>query len=187
MKRFFALMLALLALTMMLTLAACGGEEEAPAEENTQTDVTEPAEGGDAANEQQPEAVVGADLAAVSAQMIADLGISDYIDVATDALANVYGIDTAQVANAAAFNATSSNAFPQEVVMVQAVDEAAAADIAAKLESRLGAIAEQAASYDPASLELAQNCKVITNGSYVGMFFSEQYDAMVAAFQNAVG
>ena len=49
-----------------------------------------------------------------------------------------------------------------------------------------GAIAETAASYDHTSSELAENCPVVTNGVYVGMFFSSHYDDMVAAFQNAL-
>ena len=104
----------------------------------------------------------------------------------TDALNNLYGITADQVASSASFNATSGAAFPQEVVMIQAVDASAASDIAAKLESRLNTIAETAASYDPTSLELAENCPVVTNGVYVGMFFSSHYDDMVAAFQNAL-
>ena len=49
--------------------------------------------------------------------------------------------------------------------MIQAVDASAASDIAAKLESRLNTIAETAASYDPTSLELAENCPVVTTAS----------------------
>ena len=92
-----------------------------------------------------------------------------------------------QVVAAAGFNATSSGAFPQEIVLVQAADETAAAAVADQLTARLSSIAEQAASYDPASLELAENCSVVTQGVYVGLFFSEHYDAMVSAFQSAVG
>lgn len=183
MKRVFALMMALMALTMMLTLTACGGEEAEEPAETTQTETVEP--GTETTETTEP--VAGADLAAVMAQMISDAGITDYIDVPAENLSNVYGIDGAQVVNAAAFNAMTGGAFPEEVVMVQAVDEAAAADIAAKLSSRLTSIADQAASYDPASLELAENCDVVTSGVYVGLFFSNHYDAMVSAFQSAVG
>lgn len=167
MKRLLMLTAAVLALVMVLSLSACGGDSE-PAEETADTAVT-------------------ADLSALRDQIIADCGISDFVNVETDALTNLYGIDAAGVASSASFSATSGAAFPQEIVMVQAVDDAAAADIAEKLTNRLSAIAEQAASYDPASLELAENCAVVTNGSYVGMFFSEHYDAMVSAFQNALG
>lgn len=61
-----------------------------------------------------------------------------------------------------------------------------AATVAEKLETRLSTIAEQAASYDPDSLALAEKCKVVTDGVYVGMFFSSHYDDMAAAFQSAL-
>lgn len=187
MKRVFALMMALMALTMMLTLTACGGEETEEPAETTQTETVEPGTEETTEPTDVVEPAAGADLAALMAQMISDAGITDYIDVPAENLSNVYGIDGAQVVNAAAFNAMTGGAFPEEVVMVQAVDEAAAADIAAKLSSRLTSIADQAASYDPASLELAENCDVVTSGVYVGLFFSNHYDAMVSAFQSAVG
>ena len=184
MKRVFALMMALMALTMMLTLTACGGDEPEETTDPAQTETVEP---GTEEGAETTEPAAGADLAGLMAQMISDAGIADYIEVPAENLSNVYGIDAAQVVNAAAFNAMTGGAFPEEVVMVQAVDEAAAADIAAKLEGRLTSIADQAASYDPASLELAENCDVITSGVYVGLFFSNHYDAMASAFQSAVG
>ena len=184
MKRLLTLTAALLALVMVLSLSACGGDAEPAeeaAEETAAAETTETAEAPEAAE------TAGVDLAALRDQIVADCGIADVLNVETDALANLYGIDAAQVASSASFTASSGAAFPQEIVMVQAVDDAAAAGIAAKLGNRLGAIAEQAASYDPDSLALAQSCAVVTNGTYVGMFFSEHYDAMVSAFQSALG
>ena len=184
MKRF---LLFLMALAMMMALAACGGSDDTatPDDDTSQTETNE----NNTENNTEPntEPVAGVDLDALKAQMISAAGIADYIDVSADNLTNVYGIDAAQVVNAAIFNATREAAFPAEVVMVQAVDEAAAADVAAKLEARLGAIAEQAASYDAESLALAESCDVVVSGVYVGMFFTEHYDAMVADFQAAVG
>lgn len=176
MKRFLTL---LMALTMLLALAACGGGDQEPdtTNEPAQTETQEPAN--------EPAADV--DLEALKAQMLSDAGITDYIDVPAENLSSVYGIDAAQVVSAAAFNAMTGGAFPEEVVMVQAADEAAAADVAAKLEAKLDAIAQQAASYDPDSLELAENCDVVIDGVYVGLFFTQHYDAMVSAFQSAVG
>lgn len=177
MKRFLTL---LMALTLLLALCACGGEKQPAADEGnasqTQTDGQE---------ENTPAADV--DLEALKAQMISDAGYTDYIDVPAENLGNVYGIEADQVASAAAFNAMAGGAFPEEVVMVKAADESAAADVASKLEAKLDAIAQQAASYDPDSLELAENCAVITDGVYVGLFFSQHYDAMVSTFENAIG
>jgi hypothetical protein len=184
MKRVFALLMALMALTMMLTLTACGGGDEPEETPDTQTETVEP---GTEEGTEVTEPAAGADLAGLMSQMIADAGIADYIEVPAENLSNVYGIDAAQVVSAAAFNAMTGGAFPEEVVMIQAVDEAAAADMAAKLEGRLTAIADQAASYDPASLELAESCDVVTSGVYVGLFFTNHYDAMSSAFQSAVG
>lgn len=179
MKRFASLAAILLSLTMVLSLAACGQEEPAPQEPSTDPAVTEPADA--------PATGEGVDLTALRDQIIADCGITDTMNMEADALASQYGIDAAQMAASAAFSASSGAAFAQEVVMIQAVDESAAADIAGKLEARLANIAEQAASYDPDSLALAEKCKVVTQGVYVGMFFSNEYDAMVSAFQSAVG
>lgn len=175
MKRFLTLLMALM---MLLTMAACGGDQEPnTTDEPNQTETQEPA----------GEPAADVDLEALKAQMLSDAGIADYIDVPTENLSSLYGIDAAQVVSAAAFNAMTGGAFPEEVVMVQAADEAAAADVAAKLEARLDSIAQQAASYDPDSLELAGNCDVVTAGVYVGLFFTQHYDAMVSAFQGAVG
>lgn len=177
MKRFLTL---LMALTMLMALAACGGDdtpETDPSGESSQTETQDPV----------TEPAAGVDLEALKAQMLSDAGITDYIDVPAENLSGVYGIDAAQVVSAAAFNAMTGGAFPEEVVMVQATDEAAAADVAAKLEAKLDSIAQQAASYDPDSLELAENCDVVTDGVYVGLFFTQHYDAMVSAFQGAVG
>lgn len=176
MKRFLTL---LMALTLVLALAACGGEEQ-PADTGNE-DASQTQTEGDTTP------AAGVDLEALKAQMLADAGITDYIDVPAENLGNVYGIEADQVVSAAAFNAMTGGAFPEEVVLVQAVDEAAAADVADKLQAKLDAIAEQAASYDPDSLELAQNCDIVTDGVYVGLFFTQHYDAMASAFQNAIG
>lgn len=179
MKRLLSLAAILLTLTMVLSLAACGNEStpEEPdnQDSNGQTEVADPTPASNV------------DLAALRTQLLTDCGLTDYVEVETEALATVYGIDTAQVANSASFNAMTGAAFPDEVVMVQAVDETAAAAIAGNLENRLSAIAEQAASYDPESQALAEKCKVVTDGVYVGMFFSSHYDEMVSAFQSAIG
>lgn len=185
MKRLASLVAAVLTLTMVLSLAACGSDETTPdstdTEDTTQSQTTEDTQGTEAT-----EPAAGVDLAALRTQFATDYELTDVLEVETEGLNNLYGITADQVASSASFNAASGAAFPQEIVMIQAVDEAAAADIAGKLESRLSNIAEQAASYDPESLELAENCPVVTDGVYVGMFFSSHYDDMAAAFQSAL-
>ena len=180
MKRFASLTALLLTLVLVLSLAACGDKNTADDNQTTdQPSTTQPAANG---------ATTGSvDLAALRDQLIADCGYTDTLPVETAGLESTYGITADQVTSSASFNATVGTAFPDEIVMVEATDAAAAQDVASKLTNRLSAIADQAASYDPDSEALAKKCEVVTSGNYVGMFFSSHYDEMVSAFQNAVG
>lgn len=189
MKRILSVTVALLLL--MLALAGCGGSQEEPAETET-TEVTETAEPEPAeeteseaadSQEAEPASADSSPLMNLAAQMIEQAGITDAIPVSADALANVYGLDPAQIVSAAGYNASASGAFPQEIILVQTTDPAAVAEA---FNKRLGDIAAQAESYDPDSLALAQKCAVVTKGDYVGLFFSEHYDQLAELFQNGL-
>ena len=190
MKRILSITVALLLL--MLALAACGGDTEEPAEE-AGTETSETAEPAEETAEEAAEETSGAaeedqssDLMALANKMVADAGITDAIPVTAEALTNVYGLDPAQIVSAAGYNASSAGAFPQEIVLVQARSSDDAAAVAEAFTNRLNDIAAQAESYDPDSLELAKKCTVVTNGDFVGLFFSEHYDQLVDLFQNGL-
>lgn len=188
MKRIVSLAVALLALTMMLTLSACSGERNDTEKDTPQTTTAQENEDVNSGSYQTSAPQTdGVDLEALSSKILTDCGISDYVEIKAEQIPAMYGIDADKIVSAAGFNASSSAAFPQEVTMIQVGDDAAAADVQTKLESRLTAISDQAASYDPDSLSLAKSCKVVTKGNYVGLFFSEHYDTMVSDFQEAVG
>ena len=177
MKRLISLAALLLALS--LVLCACGdkdpeeGQGTDPSDQTTQTD---PAQSAD-----DP-----VDLEAIKSQFLSDFDYTDYVDVDTAGLGTVYGIDTATVAACAAFNATKDGAFPHEVVMIQATDAAAAQEIQSILTNHLADIAQQAASYDPASEALAKSCGVVAYDTYVGLFFTENCKDMTEDFAAAV-
>ena len=182
MKRILSVTVALLLLT--LALAGCGGGAEEAAEPET-TEVTEVTE-TEASESAEPAGAEATGLSVLANRMINDAGITDAIPVSADALAAVYGLDPAQIADAAGYNASASGAFPQEIILVKAVDGDAAAAVAQAFTDRLSNIASQAESYDPDSLALAQKCQVVTNGDYVGLFFSDHYDQLVEIFQNGL-
>lgn len=133
---------AVLALAMMLSFAACGG---------TTADV---------------------DVAAVKADIIKTVPVTDPIDISTDKLMSLYGIAAEDVAENASF-LVMSDIFPAEIIMIKAVDTDAAANVAACLQTRLGSLKVQSQSYDAESYAIAQACTVKTNDTYVAMFFSE--------------
>lgn len=156
MKRIFAGILAVLAL---LSLAACGTEAQS---------------GGN----------VSVDIAQVKQKIITDLQIADPLDLPTERLADLYYIETADVKDSACF-ITMGGAFPDEIVLVEAVDENAAKRIAEKLEARLADVTNQAQNYDADSLALLKACKVETAGNYVHLFISAKSAQMREIFNAA--
>lgn len=146
----------LLVIAALCALAACGGSAK---------DVT-------------------VDLTAVKSQIISTLAISDPLDIPVDRLYDLYTIDPATVKDSACF-ITMGGAFPDEIVMVQAVDEAAAKQIAQKLQNRLADVTNQAQNYDAESFALLEKCKVETAGTYVHLFISAKSTEMRTIFDNA--
>lgn len=145
----------LLCVLLMLVLTACGGKD-VPA---------------------------SVDLAAVKAQLYADIPVTDPIELSTDRLNALYGITADTVSVNESF-LVMSDIFPAEIVMIEAVDAAAADAIAAKLQTRLDSLKIQSQSYDAESYAIAQACTVMQNGNYVAMFFSEDGAAMETIYKS---
>ena len=126
MKRFASLTALLLTLVLVLSLAACGDKNTADDNQTTdQPGTTQPADNGDAA--QTNGTTTGSvDLAALRDRLIADCGYTDTLPLETAMLESTYGITADQVKSSASFNATVGTAFPDEIVMVEATDAAAA-------------------------------------------------------------
>ena len=167
-------------------------EEETPTEtkpeEETPTE-TKPEE--DKPADTQPETPPAAsgtsvDLSAVRADIISQLSIADPLNLETDALLNLYGIDASLVAQSASF-VTMSGTFPDEVILVEAVDEAAAATIQEKLQNRLNEVLVQSETYDPDNYQAAQSCQVRVNGLYVSLILSPKQADMAAIYATYVG
>lgn len=162
----------LMALICMGTFTACG--EDADGETKT---TVENADNNDPKTPRQ------IDVAALKDSIISDLEVSDSIDVAADLLLDLYGIAAEDVAESAGYM-TMDGVFPDEVIMIKAVDEAAAGRISDALNRRLEEVKIQSANYDPENYELAQKCTIQSEGVYVVMFLSPHYDRMTELFQN---
>lgn len=121
------------------------------------------------------------DITAIKDQIITDLAIEGAMDIPGDRLLDLYGIDAASVKTSACF-ITMGGAFPDEIVMVEAVDTAAAKEITQKLETRLADVTNQAQNYDAESFALFQKCKVQSSGVYVALFISAKATEMQKLF-----
>lgn len=128
---------------------------------------------------------VSVDLAAVRTDIQTQLGITDALPLETDALLNLYGIDSSWVAQSASF-VTMAGTFPDEVILVEAVDETAAASIQEKLQNRLNEVLVQSESYDPDNYKAAQSCSVRVNGCYVALILSPKQADMAAIYEGYV-
>lgn len=124
------------------------------------------------------------DLAALREQMKTQAGIADATDLAADRLESLYGIALEDVKEAACFLSMGA-AFPDEVLMIEATDAAAAARIAEKLNVHMEELRVQAQNYDAQSYALFEKCKVGTAGTYVTLFCSPKAEQLQSIFDAA--
>lgn len=150
-------------------------KEEAPAsEEKPETKPAEEEKGSSAVN-----------LEAVKNAIVTIVGIADPLDVPTSRLSSLYGIESSLVKQSACF-VTIEGAFPDEIVMIEAVNEEAASTIKNLLNNRLAEVKEQSKSYDAENYALAQQCSVDKEGLFVTMFLTPQHANMKVIYNGLV-
>ena len=158
-------------------------EPEDTQPEDTTTTTEEPSDGELMVD---PPAENKVDLAAVRTAIVDQLGLSDPLNLDTDALNNLYGIDPSLVAQSASFT-VAAGTFPDEVVMVEAVSDEAVATIQEKLQSRLDEVLVQSQSYDAENYKAAQSCQVRVNGRFVSLILSPKQADIAAIYASYVG
>ncbi len=164
-------------LLLALLLCACAPTAAAPSAEPFPAPAPEePAAVPEAEPPAEPEEEPSADpeevdLAAVRDAMADGVGASDWLPMDAAAVETLYGLDEAWVAQAAGF-ATMAGTFPDEIALVEAVDEDAAALVAEKLQARLDEVKVQAETYDPDSYAKALECEVVTDERFVRLLLS---------------
>jgi len=125
-------------------------------------------------------------LEEVRTKIVGDLSIENPTMLSTADLLDLYGIQEADVKQSACF-VTMSGVFPDEALMVEAVDSAAAQRIQEKMENRLKEVKNQSQNYDAENYALAQKCAVETNGTYVSLFLSAKYEEMKSVYHGYFG
>lgn len=172
-------------LALLISLSACSAPKT-PTEPDKESDnppasqePTVPVE-PDKPDDTEP---VTADLAAVREEMLALTPEGEALPLETSRLGKLYGIDEAWVKQSASFTVSSGeSAFPDLVIMTEAVDEDAASQIADKLQAKLDEITEQARDYEPESLAVAEKCSVLQNGLFVTLIYSADRDAFLEIY-----
>lgn len=75
----------------------------------------------------------------------------------------------------------------EEIVLVKAVDDNAAATVKEKLEKRYQSKLEQNKNYNPEQAAVIENCSVEQNGLYVSMIVSEKADQIKGIYRSEAG
>ena len=161
-------------------------EQSAEPEQTEQTEQPEQTAPTEQTEQPAASAETGVSLADVRTAIINGLGIEGPLMLETDALLGLYGIEASIVAQSASF-VTMSGTFPDEIILVEAVDEAAAASIAASLQNRLNEVLVQSQTYDADNYAAAQACTVRTNGLFVALILSPKQAEIAGIYENYVG
>lgn len=121
------------------------------------------------------------DIETVKETIISELSITDARSLDSTRLLDLYGIKEEDITASACF-VTMNAIFPDEVIMVNAVNKDKAQEIAELLQTHLDAVKVQSQSYDAENYAIAQKCEVMTEGLTVALFLSPDQEAMVEIF-----
>lgn len=153
MKKFTAFVLVL---TLVLSLAACGGSGEAAAKK--------------------------VDLAAVYAGYAAFM--PDMFQPDNDTMLNFLGIEAADCTQAVVY-ICADGMRTDEVWLLEAKDAETLEKLKGLAEVRLQAKADETESYAPDQYAVVQKAQLLTNGNYLALLVSPEVDAMKAGFEAA--
>lgn len=154
MKKLYAMILAL---ALVLSLAACGGESAPTAE--------------------------AADLNAVYESMADTL--PEMIVMDEDTMLNFFGIETEdclQVVTAVCADGLRTD----EVWLIEAKDDAALKELLTLAETRLTAKADETINYTPDQYLIVEKAELLTEGKYLALLVSPDVDTLKAVFEDAV-
>lgn len=161
MKKFLCVILTL---TVIFTFAACSGK---PTEEKP--------------SDKAPSGIT-MDINAVKNSIIEKAELEDPLEIDLENLCERYDIAAEDVAEAVCVT-TLNGTFPDEIVIVKAVNESAKLRITEKFSSRLDDVRVQSENYDAENYALAQECKIIEKDSYLALCISAKHAQMEKIFE----
>lgn len=125
-----------------------------------------------------------ADLSAVMDEMKAVLENTEMMDLTENDLMPQYGIDAADCKQFAVY-IDSTGLKGDEIVLLQGVDEEAAARLKEKMDERYQQKENTMKDYQPEEYAMLQACSVEQQGTYVSMIVSPQHEELEKIYQEA--
>ena len=103
----------------------------------------------------------------------------------TDSLNRYYQIGADSVKQFSAELPSSASDF-NEIILIEATDSSAAADVKTQLDARLNSQLNNAKSYNAEQVSMIEACEVKENGNYVWLVIGDQHDEISAAIEAAL-
>ncbi len=100
------------------------------------------------------------------------------------AMMNLYGVD-AEKCNQAIIANCNDGLLSDEVWLIEAVDEAAAAEIVELAQNRVEREKEETKSYAPDQYAVVEKAKILNDDNFVVLIISPDVDALVELYENA--
>lgn len=127
------------------------------------------------------------DLSEVYTKITENSNLSeDMSEISESELTSLYGIDMDEVKQYAG-SITMVSTSSDEIIMLEATDSNAAADLKEKVDNRYEAKLNEMRDYLPDEYEKINACSVYSEGNYVAMFISDDSAAMTEIFKEAIG
>ncbi len=102
------------------------------------------------------------------------------VELVADDLTDYYGIEADKVADFVAVQ--DACGYKDEIVIIKAVDDASATEIADLLNKHIDYQKDSMKNYDPAQFSILGTSEVVSNGSYVAMFISADQSKMAEIY-----
>ena len=100
------------------------------------------------------------------------------------AMMNLYGVDAEKCEQAIIAN-SNDGLLSDEVWLIEAVDEAAAAEIVELAQNRVEREKEETKSYAPDQYAIVEKAKIINDDNFVVLIISPDVDTLVEVYENA--
>lgn len=124
----------------------------------------------------------GCDLSTLKPDLLEAMNPDDVMELDKSEIESLYGIQMDDVSQYVALMAkTSLNS--DEIILIEATDDAAAGRIAECLNSRYQTKLEDAQSFNPNEYDKIAACGVTQSGRYVSLIVSSQAEKLTALYQ----
>lgn len=171
-------LILILTMTMMLTIAACGGNQTEATQPVTEAPATEPS----------GEITVGLwlEMKDVYAKLGTAAQLPEMIELNESLMLDYCGIAAEDVQQAVVVICADSLR-TDEIWLLEAVDEAAAEKLAGLANKRLEKKGEESITYSPEQYAVVEKAKLLQNGCYLALIVSPDVDTLATVVSQELG